>query len=1002
METLEKIFSAPPARFRPVPQWSWNGDLTRERITAQIEQFAARGCGGVFPHARSGHVTGYLTERWFELWDFAVREAERLGLQLHLYDEFVCPSGVAGGNVISENPLLRQREIGIVPAGPGRTRGEILLRVRISGEGIRLAEADTDATHQVVLGESGNSHGAPAPDLLNPETAPLFFRLTHERYRARSGDAFGKTVVFMFSDEPMILASAKGFPFSRHLQMEFQREHGYALEGEKLLSLCFANADSPAVRFDFWATVNRLFNQNFLKPMHDWCEANGLLFTGHLMEHDWPAPRSTPDNMSGLRWMHAPGEDLLGFQFTPTRLRDNGLFVLNLKELSSVGNQLDRAWRMVETCGGGGYQTAFSYFKPCEDFTLSFGVNLIDPHLAHETLSGVGKYDWPQTMSDHSPWWEHYRAHADHVARVNAVLSQGREMNRVLVLMPTTTGWMHYAGGDFDAINRGSSTEKLEWLRASQIELVTALYEEQIDFDLGDEIILGEFARVENGKLKAGPCEYDAVVIPSAMETLNRSTLELLRGCAHEGIVVHALSVPERVDGRKSDEPARLAAERGWINHPGDVPALVEAIRKSVPPRVSSPDGTAVGGGLVWRRAVTPEGDVWFFCNPWSEPAGVRVRLKGASAFLFDTENGSVHPLAADRDGDSIIIELNLHPRGHELILVQDAPPIAADVAPGRMALRNGTRVELARREVRRLDSNLLYLDYCDVSANGQSRADINTALADELNWRWQGFEGNPWERQFRRTLVDHPTDPESSVGIAYRFNIGATVTEKTMRTLRVAIERPWLYRIELNGTALDLKTGVRWFDEEMRAFPVGAAVRSGENTLILCARPFPMLCQIMPVYLSGEFSISPAARGFAIEEDRVLVPGDWTAQGMPFYPGAVRYLYDFQLDGPAEVLRLRLPSWEGSVVIAHLDGAKAGQIMHPPYECLLRGPLQPGAHTVAVDVLGNMKNMMGSHHLKALPLRWTFEYAPAHTPPGVDYKLSPTGLSGDIQLDRF
>jgi hypothetical protein len=143
--------------------------------------------------------------------------------------------------------------------------------------------------------------------------------------------------------------------------------------------------------------------------MHDWCAAHGLLFTGHLMEHEWPSPRSQPDAMAAMRWMQAPGNDLLGFQFEPTTPADNGIYILNLKELSSLANQLGREWTLVETCGGAGYGAAFDVFKPLEDLVLAHGVNVIDPHLGHETVSGARKYDWAQTLSDHSPWWAHQR-----------------------------------------------------------------------------------------------------------------------------------------------------------------------------------------------------------------------------------------------------------------------------------------------------------------------------------------------------------------------------------------------------------------------------------------------------------------------------------------------------------------------------------------------------------------------------------------------------------------
>ncbi len=297
MARLADVFAEPPAEYRPVPQWSWNGDMTEGRITEQLEQFAANGCGGLFAHARAGHVTGYLTDRWFGLWDFAMREAARLGLTFNIYDEFLCPiwAGLAGGHVLAEDPTLVQQEIRLLPAAASRAHGQVILWLRLGGsDGGSIVEEDADATQAVVLVPSSGSGGRAVPDMLEPQAIRLFLRLTHERYRRKSGEGFGKDVVYMFSDEPMIMASKAGLPFSRRLQREFLREHGYPLEGDRLLSLCLTRPDSAEVRFDFWRTVNRLYNESFMRPVGEWCRANRLGFTGHLMEHDWPCPALTP------------------------------------------------------------------------------------------------------------------------------------------------------------------------------------------------------------------------------------------------------------------------------------------------------------------------------------------------------------------------------------------------------------------------------------------------------------------------------------------------------------------------------------------------------------------------------------------------------------------------------------------------------------------------------------------------------------------------------------
>ncbi len=998
MARLADVFSDPPSEYRPVPQWSWNGELTEARISEQLEQFAERGCGGLFAHARAGHATGYLTKRWFELWAFAMAEAQRLGLSFNIYDEFLCTSwmGLAGGHVMAEDPTLVQQEVRLVPAAGAQASGEVLLLLRLGAPGgeARIVAKDDGPTHAIVLRPSSDSDGRLLPDLLNPLATQLFLRLTHERYRERCGEAFGRDVVYMFSDEPMILASKQGLPFSRRLQREFLSDHGYPLEGEKLLSLCLTREGSTEVRFDFWRTVNRLYNEGFMRQVADWCSANRLGFTGHLMEHDWPCPALTPDNMASLRWMEVPGEDLLGFHFATTGLADNALYLMNLKEISSLVSQLGRRKSMVETCGGRGYHTAFAYFKPCEDFTLSFGVNVIDTHLAHETLSGIGRYDWPQTLSDHSPWWAYFRPHADHVARVNAALSQGVERNRILLLMPTTSGWMHYTGSGFDAADGGSAQEEIERLRSTQTGLAMDMYMNQIDFDLGDEFVMEEFGRPAERGLTVGERTYEAVVIPPRMEGLNASTVELLRACMEKGLPVNALSVPGRVDGRPSEQPAGLARMDGWTQV-ADAKELVRELRRRVPPYLTGPDGGPIGGGLVWRRAVCDEGTLWFFCNPWDEPMETEVRLAGASAVRLDTGSGAIEAHPVENAGENVCVRLSLPPRGHELLLVSDEPAAAAPrrAAPRRMP------IEMVPRGVRRMAPNLLYVDYGDLAAYGRSACDINTAVADNLNWQWQGFDGNPWGKQFNRTLADRPEEAGTGFSFTYRFTVAPDASPATLASLRVAVERPHLYRIDLNGAAIDQADGERWFDEEMRSFSIGRLARRGENALTLTASPFRMLCFIMPVYVTGEFSLAPQERGFAVADPQPLAPGDWTVQGMPFYPGRVRYEFAFSLPRPARDLAARIPSWEGSVAVVLLDGREVGPVMHPPYECVIPGPVPAGDHVLAVDILGNMRNMMGSHHIRHLPLSWTYEYAPEHMPPGSAYLLDPTGLLAAPEL---
>ncbi len=999
MDRLKELFEDPPRRYRTMPQWSWNTELTEERLTEQLEQFADQQVGGLFPHARPGLTTAYLSDRWFELWAHACREARRLGLEMHIYDEFTCPGGEAGGHVVAEHPHLVQQTLAVKtvrhPADVPNGAIAYVCETEEGGPPRRLEDADVAreaarerpvyAVRLHTPSVSVEGAGLPGPDLTKRQTTDAFLACTHDRYAEWGRDWFGDTTRLVFCDEPQLLGSG-GVPFSAHLERQFRLEHGYELR-DRIVDLYFTMEGSSEVRHDYWQTVSRLFNQNFMRPIHDWCAEHGLEFTGHLIE-SWPSPRRSPDDMASLRWMQAPGVDLLGFQFEPSTPEENKSYLLILKELSSVVNQLGRTWALAESCGGAGYGAAFDVFKPLEDYLLALGVNVMDPHLAHVSLAGRRKYDWPHTISDHSPWWPYYHLQAQHVNRANAVLAQGREHNRVLLLHPVTTGWMHWRPGRG---RRDTRDRELTEVAESQLETVLALYSAQVDFDLGDEFIMEEFGDVEDDRLVVGERSYKLVIVPGSMQTIRPETLDLLRAYMQGGGAAMVVGDgPERLNARLSDAPSALQNEfPGQWRSLQSVRQLVEAVRAEVPPRLSRPDGESLPRSLCWRRAVTDEGQtLLYLCNPWPEPIITEVRVEGGSVVEFDTASAGTRVLDVHQDGDHVVLSLDLHPRGHALWVVTDENLIPAEPAsePRR------TSVDVHPAGIERLSPNALYLDYCDLEADGRRLEDVNTVVADDANWRMQGFEDSvTGSKQFKRNNIDRPIPPDSDLTVRYHFVVDEEVAGQP--GLRLGVERLYLYEAELNGQPIDQCAAERWFDPEARAVPVESLVRPGENVLTLRAEPFHVLCEIMPVYLLGEFSLEPTERGFRAVAPRELEHGDWTRQGMPFYHRKVRYRYGFQADAPCDGLDLELGDWAGAVADVSLDGESAGVILHPPYSLRMDRSISAGRHELAVDVVGNMRNFMGPHFVDGLPGIWSYRPAPAHTPPGEAYKKKPSGL---------
>jgi hypothetical protein len=1015
--TFLKAFEEPASTWRPQPFFVWNGRMTRERITEMLEQYADNHCGGVFVHPRPGLVTEYLSEEWFELWEWTLSESERLGLECHFYDENSYPSGFAGGHTVARNPHtigyvanIRRAEEPVKPGGKGQP--ELIAAWRALGDGPGAealgekvdfsvaAQASPEEPVWVVemaaLPARWWSAGFPQVDLLNPATTQTFLEVTHEAYAGRFGEKFGKTIKYAFADEP-VAGAGSGLALSHYFMHEFLREHGYDVR-DQLSAIFFDTKESAAVRFDYWSTVNRLFLENYVKPCHDWCAEHNLEFTGHFHETSWPRPRNQPSTMAALRWMQAPGNDLLGFQFYPTTLEENSIYLLNLKELGSIARQCGRERVLVESCGGGGYDYAPRDMKPLEDFLMSQGVNLINPHLSHSTLSGARKYDWPHTLSDHSPWWQAYPGHADHLTRCNAVLNQGVEENRVLLLHPDSSGWLFYN----PHAQQGKKPEGvLDEIRQSQLRLVRDLNRAGIDFDLGDEFTLAEMGRITGGQLQVGECRYDAVIIPPGMRNALDSTAQLLPQLLDAGIALFAPSEwrLDYVNGRKDQSLSqtlreRLPAERSF----GDHAALIQGLRKIVPPRIEAVDAGELPANLCWRRTARADQECWFFCNPFDEPLQVTLRLGEGTLLELDS-------IRAGQKGrrDAGSIHLDLPARGHALLVSEPADP-GIEPQPPRTALFPAETARSVDAELARIYQprpNCLMLDYCDLTVNGKTWAGINTIKADGLNWKEQGFPQNPWRVsiQYRRTFLDWPLRQDSGFTTAYHFQIAEDDLEEVRETLEIAMERPELYELKLNGKPLSQNGSRRWFDPEMHAVEIGPHVRAGLNTLEMTCRPFHPLAEIMPVYLLGYFTLEPVEQGFLIRGDQALELGDCTRQGRPFFGESYLYFFRFELEKPARALKVSLPDVEGSAMRVQV-GQEERALLYPPYEGVFTGEFAAGRHGVKVVVASNLKNTLGPHFSDGLPGGWSWEQAPAHQPPGQEYRFYPVGLNAAPRIE--
>ena len=241
---------------------------------------------------------------------------------------------------------------------------------------------------------------------------------------------------------------------------------------------------------------------------------------------------------------------------------------------------------LCEAYGAGGWDLRFEDMKRIGDWIYVLGVNTLDEHLSYITIRGARKRDHPQSFSYHEPWWDDYHVMADYFTRLSLVLSSGQQINRILVLEPTTTSWMY------------QSEPQLGELGKQFQDLVTTLAKRQVEFDIGCEDIMGRHGSVADGKLVIGQRHYDTVVLPPFVENLNGKTLELLEAYLSQGgTILHCGPAPVRVEGQESDRGAALARQPGF--QPLDVSKAVEQLLARLRRRILDSAGSAGRRHLV-------------------------------------------------------------------------------------------------------------------------------------------------------------------------------------------------------------------------------------------------------------------------------------------------------------------------------------------------------------------------------------------------------------------
>ena len=1001
--SLRKEFVEPSKEYGTAPFFVWNTTITREQIDRIMTDMKDKGCGGVFVHPRPGLVTEYLSDEWYDLFRYTLDKGKQLGMNTWIYDENSYPSGFAGGHV----PAL-------MPESYNQGQGLWLnkfeqLPDNVENYFICMKEEDgrfTDITTnlQSEAGKKGNYYlfsktyhgkskwtaGFSYVDLLVPGVTEKFIELTFPGYERVAGDEFGKSVPGWFTDEPNI-APPGGIRWTSDLFDVFQKKWGYDLKAE-LPSLFEEVGEWRQVRHNYQQTLLQLFIDRWAKPCFDYSEAKNLLFTGHYWEHGWPDVGHGGDNMAMYAWHQMPAIDMLFNQFNEESPQAQFGNVRSVKELSSVANQMGYRRTMSETYGGGGWETTFRDFKRLGDWEYVLGVNFMNQHLSHLSISGARKYDYPPVFTDHSPWWAYYKPLNMHFTRLSMALSAGEQINDVLILEPTTSIWLYFA--------YRNSNNKFRDIGQSFQTFITTLEKAQIEYDLGSENIIKDHGKVVRDKFTVNRRAYSKVVIPPMMENLDAPTWELLKKFIDNGGTVLAFSIPNCLDGKPDTEMEK------YFSGKSNVKMLTGLTAEVIRENFASSDITFAdvrGGNLFHHRRMMADGQVLFLVNSsLSESLKGSVSLAGKDAVELNTFTGEMFDYPETSDGKRIRVDFDLPPAGSLLLYVSDTKQNGFEPsATAKQYVAVNTSSPLTAKPD---GSNVLTIDFCDLQSGSEIFRDQHVFDAADKAFKQHGFRnGNPWNTsvQYKDNIVRRDTFKTGGFKAIYRFTVAG---DFDMSDMQAVVERPHLYKITLNGKEIKPEPGKWFLDRDLGILPIGNIVKKGVNELAIELSPMKIHAEIEPAYILGNFTVQPAAKGFTIHPPvKTFVAGNWKEQGWPFYPGAVSYAKTFDVANPSGHYRVSLNNWTGTVVAVTVNGQQAGVIGFEPYVLDVSKFIRQGANTVEVKVVGSNKNLLGPFHNKPAPGL----VSPGHFrnvktyPAGNDYEQLDYGLMDDFRLEE-
>ncbi len=525
-----KALTSPDRRYGEVPFYWWNGgELTKKRLTSQLEALAEKGLAGVqvnychlngggednLPHGGHGRsVQGtppQFSEEWWELFSHAAKECERLGMSIGMGDYTIAwigngyftdmvanTEGMWATNISCEQKMMFS---GDEENLPGNTLAVI-------------AYEDTECKKPAIIFEKGRGVINPVKGLqnayiiteekkensidpLNPRCGELLVDLYFKEFERRCPDLKPGTLNYFFQDELMFGTDTK-YLWSENLRDAVKEKRGYDILGY-LPHLFFNLSDyTPVIRLDCADVKTELIEKNYFIPVYNYHAERGLIY-GCDQSSRGKEPDEFSDYFRTVRWFTAPGND------TPGRAAD----LIKVKVNSSIAHLYKRPRVWLEGYHSSGWGTTLESITAPTSDNFIYGANLLNLHGLYYGTDG-GFFEWaPPDFHFRMPYWDDEKTWLNKYKRMSALLTTGVHRCDAAVFYPVSS--CDYGENEKMCIE-------------STFNMAEHLFNNGVDFDFIDFQSI-ENSVCENGLMKVADEQYK-VLIFAGVDAVRQSSID--------------------------------------------------------------------------------------------------------------------------------------------------------------------------------------------------------------------------------------------------------------------------------------------------------------------------------------------------------------------------------------------------------------------------------------------------------------------------------------------